>query len=241
MAHRKFTGTLFAQDRPALNATDNCYLMACRHKFEDYLDLERLDFDPTTLIVGTFNPAWPATNAAEWFYGRTHDEYGNQNNNFWDVLPRLYGEKSLINQTDKEWKQFCHDERIAITDIVQAIDDADEQTPEHIKIIGGYADDTIAANFYDFELTNLVRLIRRHPSITNIYVTRSYTSTFWKQKLYPLIWFCKASGKTLKPLLTPSGFAFREQAKYNRQKHNAPLTLPDFIKMRWEAVWHNII
>ena len=30
--------------------------MACIHKFANYLYLERIDFEPTTLIIGTFNP-----------------------------------------------------------------------------------------------------------------------------------------------------------------------------------------
>jgi hypothetical protein len=34
--------------------------MACNHKFKSFLRLEKLDFKPETLIVGTFNPAWPA-------------------------------------------------------------------------------------------------------------------------------------------------------------------------------------
>ena len=181
--------------------------MACRHKLKSYLKLERLDFEPTTLIVVTFNPSWPEGNNAEWFYGRTHDEHGNQNNNFWDVLPRLYGEPSLINSNHIGWKQFCHNKQIAITDIIQSIDDADNQIPAHVTIMGGYSDEDIENNFYDFELTNLVRLVRTHPTITNVYVTRS-----------------------LKPLITPSGFAFREQAKYNRLSPNTQLNLPDLLR-----------
>ena len=38
----------------------NKYNMACDHKFNFFLRLEKLDFKPETLIVGTFNPAWPA-------------------------------------------------------------------------------------------------------------------------------------------------------------------------------------
>lgn len=36
--------------------------MPCNHKFLEFLNLEKLDFTPTTLIVGTFNPEWPDTN-----------------------------------------------------------------------------------------------------------------------------------------------------------------------------------
>ncbi|WP_411726187.1 hypothetical protein [Methyloglobulus sp.] len=32
--------------------------MACIHKFASDLNLEQIDFEPTTLIVGTFNPGW---------------------------------------------------------------------------------------------------------------------------------------------------------------------------------------
>lgn len=53
--------------------------MPCNHKFQEDLNLERLDFKPTTLIVGTFNPEWPDGNQAQWFYGRTHDQNGNRN------------------------------------------------------------------------------------------------------------------------------------------------------------------
>jgi hypothetical protein len=99
--------------------------MACSHKFAEYLNLERIDFEPTTLIVGTFKPGWEnINNNAPWFYGRTHDLNGNQNNNFWDVLPRLYEEQSLINNDHNAWKDFCSRKKIAITDIIQKIEDA---------------------------------------------------------------------------------------------------------------------
>jgi hypothetical protein len=38
--------------------------MACIHKFKNFLRLEKLDFKPETLIVSTFNPAWPEGNYA---------------------------------------------------------------------------------------------------------------------------------------------------------------------------------
>ena len=41
--------------------------MPCNHKFIEDLNLENLDFQPTTLIVGTFNPSWPENNQAQCF------------------------------------------------------------------------------------------------------------------------------------------------------------------------------
>lgn len=210
--------------------------MACLHKFHEYLTLERLDFEPTTLIVGTFNPAWPAGNPAQWFYGRTHDEHGNQNNNFWEVLPRLYGKESLINATPVDWKAFCKSYKIAITDLISCIDDADEANVDHIDLMSGFADDDIATRFFD--LVNIVRLFRQHPSISNIYITCGFTGTFWKHKVYPIKQYCDTFGVNLKPLITPSGYAYLQQGKFNRANRNAQLNLPDYILMRWQEQWH---
>jgi hypothetical protein len=79
--------------------------MPCPHKFQKCLNLDKLDFAPETLIVGTFNPAWPEDNYAEWFYGRTGNNY------FWDVLAEssislimnLYEPRGL---THVDWKTF---------------------------------------------------------------------------------------------------------------------------------------
>ena len=63
--------------------------MACNHKFQNELSLQGLDYVPTTLIVGTFNPEWPEGNNARWFYGRTDNNY------FWDLLPKMFGDEGL--------------------------------------------------------------------------------------------------------------------------------------------------
>lgn len=209
--------------------------MPCPHKFLNDLKLENLNFEPTTLIIGTFNPAWPEENTAQWFYGRTHDQYGRQNNNFWDILPRLYGEATLINAQPADWKKFCQDKKIAITDLIAGIDDADENNPEHRRLMGGFADDVLATNFYDFDLVNIVRLLRQHPTITHVYTTRGTQGTFWSNKIY-----AAKNYREVSALLTPSGFAYREQGKYNRLNPNHQLNLPDFILMRWQQVWHPI-
>lgn len=84
--------------------------MACNHKFIDYLNLDRIDFEPNVLMIGTFNPEWPEDNYAEWFYGRTNNNY------FWETLPRIFQESSLRNENHLEWKNFCFRNQIAITD-----------------------------------------------------------------------------------------------------------------------------
>jgi hypothetical protein len=205
--------------------------MACIHKFESYLNLERLDFEPITLIVGTFNPSMATGNDAEWFYGRT------KNNYFWDILPRLYGEPTLLDDSVIQWKRFCCSKKIAITDIIRSIDDANPVNDVDGKYVKGFSDDQIANDFYDFDLVNIVRLLRNHPTITNVYVTRSMSATFWSNKLYPVKRYCESNRIGLKSLLTPSRLAFREWAKFkNGNPENNKLPMEDFILMRWKDV-----
>jgi hypothetical protein len=215
--------------------------MPCTHKFADYLNLDNLNFIPTTLIVGTFNPGWDnIDNNASWFYGRTHDNNGNRNNNFWDVLPRIYNQESLINGSPNDWKQFCSDERIAITDIIGNIEDANQNNPIHVNLMRGFADNEIVKNFYDFDLVNIVRILRNNPAIVNVYITRGITESFWKNKLYSLKNYCDANNIRLIALITPSSYARFQQGRYNNLNPNDQLNLADFILMRWQENWHPI-
>lgn len=212
--------------------------MACVHKFESYLNLQRLDFEPATLIVGTFNPSWPADNTAEWFYGRTHDEHGNQNNNFWDVLPRLYGEESLINAGPSEWKAFCRRKQIAITDLIYSIDDADEGNPEHVALLRSFSDKAVATAFRQHTPLDVANLLEQKPSIQNIFLTRGTGETFWRKLWRPVIQFADANNKYEARLLTPSGYAFYQQGRHNRRNPDNRIDdLADFILAAWREVW----
>ena len=207
--------------------------MACNHKFLDYLNLERLDFEPSTLIIGTFNPEWPVSNTAEWFYGRTAGNY------FWDILPRLYKAESLIGATSSEWKQFCHDNKVAITDLFRAADDADPQNPEHHKILGGFSDNAIIHNFEDLSYVNIVQLLRRHPSIKNVYLTRGVTEAFWRHLWNPVTHYCNHNNIHERKLITPTREASYQHEAYNIQnpENQIPL-LEDYLLMRWRQEWH---
>jgi hypothetical protein len=212
--------------------------MPCDHKFKNELNLERIDFEPTTLIVGTFVPGWPA-NTADWFYGRTRDADGNMINNFWDVLPRLYGEQSLIDAGPQEWKQFCREKQIALTDLISSIDDADADNAAHNKVFAGFADKALIFNFDDFVFVNIVQLLRRHPSIKNVYLTRGITESFWKHLWNPVIQYCSLNNIRERRLLTPAGPDLYEHTAYNNEHPNWPIPLlQDYILMRWKQEWH---
>lgn len=206
--------------------------MPCDHKFKSYLDLTKIDFDPTTLIIGTFNPAWPANNTAEWFYGRTATNF------FWDILPRLYGESSLIHATATDWKRFCRDNRIALTDLIASIDDADPNNPEHTKILGGFSDKALEYNFEDFDFVNIVAILKQHPSIKNVYITRGVTEAFWRHVWNPVAHYCNANQLHERKLLTPTAAASYHHEAHNNESENKIPLLEDYLLMRWRQEWH---
>lgn len=211
--------------------------MPCNHKFIDDLNLERLDFEPETLIVGTFNPEWPDNNQAEWFYGRTARNY------FWDVLPALYIQPGLRNipVQDKlpSWTNLCSQQKIAITDLVTCINDADQNNPQHQEWLAGYNDNAIAQHFHDFELTNIIGLLQQNPTIKNIYLTTRAQIPFFNEIWNEIEAFCLANQMHCRRLLTPSGSAhFQIPAGYVPQFAVYNGVLANFIIENWLQEWH---
>lgn len=203
--------------------------MACIHKFSHDLYLERLDFKPSVIIIGTFNPGWDQlNNVAGWFYGRT------QNNYFWEVLPRLYGHSSLRKAPIAEWKAFCRQYRIALTDIIYSIDDAFENNPDHLAYLGSYRDDLISRHFKRITQVGISNLLAKHSKIVKVYITRSIHGRFWRELWKPTGDYCQLHDIGCQSLLTPSG-----SARFKIPK-NSEIALNDFIFEQWQAKWHLI-
>lgn len=207
--------------------------MACHHKFKNNLNLSNLDYSPETLIIGTFNPSWPDKNYAKWFYGRTKE------NHFWDVLPKVYGEESLINADPVDWKNFCKRHLIGITDLIECINDADENNQEHIKILSTYSDSNIEKHFTDFSTEHIFNILNNKNNIKNIYLTRK-----GKGKLFGKLWLlikkcCNNNSKT-EELLTPSDYARIQFYKAKKLKQTDSKNTVEFIIEDWKSKWHNI-
>lgn len=207
--------------------------MACHHKFKSFLRLEKLDFKPETLIVGTFNPAWPEGNYATWFYGRTSNNY------FWEVLPRLYGEESLRKATDQEWKAFCKRNKVAITDLIESIDDAEENNAKHIQLLKTYSDKSISDSFAQHKDIKILDLLKDHPSIKNVYLTRQSGNPLFDNLWRPVQDYCKTNAMKAPMLLTPSGSARFQIASYKAANPGIKSPLKNFIYDSWKANWHN--
>lgn len=212
--------------------------MACLHKFHQYLNLERLDFQPTTLIVGTFNPSWPAPNSSAWFYGRT------KNNYFWDVLPRLYNPNlNLRRATGEDWKSCCSQNNIALTDIIYRINDADENNEEHQEVLRTYLDTSIADYFDDFTFTNLTSLLESHSTIKNVYLTRQTGVELFDQQFNLVEHFNNEHPERnlhVRKLLTPSASARFQIKPYKLANPNDRTPLRNFIYQSWQQAWHEI-
>lgn len=211
--------------------------MPCNHKFIEDLNLENLDFEPTTLIIGTFNPAWPENNTAQWFYGRTRNNY------FWDVLPKLYQQPALRNLHADEipvvWKMFCKKHEIAITDLISSINDADEANVKHQTLLGKFEDPDIAKNFKEFELTDVVGLLKTHKSIRSVYLTTKAQITFFNEIWNKIESYCLENKIHCRRLLTPSGGArFQVYSEYVPKYPVFNGVLANYILESWYEDWH---
>lgn len=204
--------------------------MACLHKFHQYLNLDNLNFEPTTLMVGTFNPGWDGiNNNAGWFYGRTRNNY------FWDVLPRIYENINLRNGNHLDWKAFCVRNQIAVTDLLASIDDADVNNPLHVAAISNYKDSDIANTFHHYTPVNIVNILNNYPSIRNVYLTRQPGLAFWDDLWNIIVTANLANQIHFQTLLTPSA-----SARF-QMNGNQGIGLSDFIFNNWQNVWHQII
>lgn len=206
--------------------------MACKHKFYKYLHLKNLDFEPKTLIIGTFNPSWPEDNYAAWFYGRTNNNY------FWDVLPRMFNLPSLRKDGGpKEWKTFCSQNKVAITDFIASINDADEGNEAHCGVISKFKDTEFADTFDEFERTGIVDLLRDHPSIRSVYCTRQEGVKLFDDEIKYIKEYCNRNAIYFSHLLTSSANARFQMRGYEPADPSLKRSLANFIYEKWLEKW----
>lgn len=142
----------------------------CNHKFIYDLQLNYVNWEVKTLFIGTFNPDWEVcnNNYAKWFYGRT------KNNDFWCILPKVFGKQSLTSGSHEDWKNFCREHKIAITDIIESIT-ADPEI--HKEEICKFQDDKLEK--FDKRINNIPRILELYPTIEQICITRQTLTPFW--------------------------------------------------------------
>jgi hypothetical protein len=207
--------------------------MPCNHKFTEHLNLENVNFDPRFLIIGTFNPEWPKDNYAEWFYGRTNNNY------FWETLPRIFEEESLrINFNHNDWKNFCSRNRVALTDLITSINDAEELNPNHFEVISKFKDTEFANTFEDFEMTNVLRILENNPSIKKVFFTRNQGVNLFDNEISIINNYCVNNDIRFSYLMTPSANARFQMRGYEPQNPNLERNLSNFIYEKWLENWN---
>ena len=207
--------------------------MPCNHKFIEYLNIENVNFDPRFLIIGTFNPEWPKDNYAEWFYGRTINNY------FWETLPRIFEEESLrINFNYNHWKNFCSRNRVALTDLITSINDAEELNPNHFEVISKFKDTEFANTFEDFEMTNVLRILENNPSIKKVFFTRNKGVNLFDNEISIINNYCVNNDIRFSYLMTPSKNARFQMRGYEPQNPNLERNLSNFIYENWLENWN---
>ncbi|HMJ46807.1 MAG TPA: hypothetical protein VK498_05725 [Ferruginibacter sp.] len=150
--------------------------MPCEHKFINDLQLQYVNWEVKTLFIGTFNPGWAEcpNNNADWFYGRT------QRNEFWCILPAIHRLPSLLEGNRNTWIEFCRKNKIAITDILSLINDADPELEEHRNTICKFKDEELE----NLEVTtnNIPAILENYPNIKQICITRQRPlPNFWEE------------------------------------------------------------
>lgn len=197
--------------------------MPCKHKFQAYLALDKVTFAPSRLFVGTFNPGWPALNYAEWFYGRTRNNY------FWDILPETLGWPGLRKQGPEHWKNFCSTQRIALTDLISSVVDANELNPFHQQWLGNYSDQILSTKFRQFEFTDIVGILQKHETIREVYLTRTASSIFWQRLWKPVQDYCADNRLYCAELVTPS-----KGARFSMTR-GSNIPIHDFTLRDWKS------
>lgn len=158
--------------------------MACPHKFSNDLQLQYVDWEVKTLFIGTFNPGWIEcpNNNANWFYGRT------QRNDFWCILPTVHNQASLLNGDRNSWIEFCRKNNIAITDILETLNNADPLIDEHRSIICKFKDEELEQ--FDITTNNIALILEQFRSIKQICITRQNPlPVFWEERFRGMFQF----------------------------------------------------
>jgi hypothetical protein len=191
--------------------------MSCIHKFYGHrfhqTDVFGLlpQWEANTLIIGTFNPSnlFHPTNDALYFYGRT-------SNYFWDILPLFAGETSIEKNNPDRQKIFLEKNKIALTDLLISIDDAEVNNSEHLSSIQTVQDREIE-RFRQFTWnTNQIQLFIDKNNIEAVYFT--FLSNQFKncqdQNTFEFQTriienYCRTKGIFTSRLFTPSGQGLR--------------------------------
>jgi len=176
--------------------------MSCKHRFYNKLipALEDLKY----IFIGKFNPSWDSgDNNAEYFYGRS-------TNNFWCIMPHAFGDPCLINETVKNWENYCKIKKICITDLIKEISNVSENKKEDKDLITkGYSDSNLDKCDLIFNINEINNLITNNSNtLEGVFFTSKSKSgilNIWS-KWQEVKEHCKSNNIYTNELVTPSPY-----------------------------------
>lgn len=178
--------------------------MPCEHRFINDL---RPNGKIKHLFIGTFNPSWdrPDGDNANWFYGR-------KNNDFWYIMPQVFGHHSLMEPQFRNNREFlmtwCNENQIGITDLIRNIVDADINNETHRESILSMRDNEFD-KFNNIIPSDIIEIISQNrANLCGVYLTR-YKHTLDDQGVIFNFWSaiencCGEYGIHFHDLVTPS-------------------------------------
>lgn len=136
----------------------------------------------------------------------------------------------------RHWQDFCRRHRIALSDFILNIGDADENNTFHRRILGSYDDSKLLNTFSGIEYNDISGFLSKYPTIRRVYITRSIATQPWRTIIEKLM--VTNEKLMVQPLLTPSANA-RFSYGLARKKHiTGAATLEDYIFECWREVWY---
>ena len=176
--------------------------MSCTHRFENQLIP---NWEIEHLFIGTFNPSWDLNNAvqADYFYGRVR-------NNFWCILPRVFGGDNLKHCDLARKLEYIQHHKIGITDLIKKVINAEITNETDIsRLTTGFSDNVLNDYQLEFNLENIKNLISRNIKIIKgVYLTRSTLNGInqiadgWND----IEKFCKKNNIHTEKLRTPANY-----------------------------------
>jgi G:T/U-mismatch repair DNA glycosylase len=173
--------------------------MRVKHKFLDKYPIK----GKKILIIGTFNPDVEC-NDAKFFYGRSK-------NYFWDLLPKVFGYKSLKKESVGEKIAFLEKYEIELTDLICEVELLEED-------ICNYSDENLKKDIV-WNTENIIKILRKG-NTKEVYFTRKTFNCIKniEKEIKKIENFCKKHNIKFEYLPTPARYINEKKLNEWREK-----------------------
>ena len=175
--------------------------MGCKHRFFDELIPT---WEIKYLFIGTFNPSWNSDNSSAIYF------YGRKRNNFWDILPNIFGGKSMKGSSKEIFVDYLKNYNIGLTDLIANVANVEENNSlDKDNLTKGFSDATLNKYELEFATDKIKELILRNKStLKGVYFTRSTgigIKKIWEEWI-AIENLCNASSIHTCALMTPANY-----------------------------------